>query len=196
MGVPLILPRKSADELRVLNPTKKIKTYMVPAVMLDVIFKNKQFNLLIELVKGYIVFKPEDNYLVKLINLNDLNMNEAIVLNRALEMDTFDLEQLGGNLGDIMTRNIIDNLCKKEMIIYINGKYTISDEVNFLYNPHEYASFADIKNNKETERIASDENTIKLAEKMDIDAINGMINNICSVKNIKRCWILHHYIEK
>lgn len=196
MGVPLILPKQSADELKVLNPTKKIKTYMVPAVMLDVIFKNKQFNLLIELVKGYIAYKPEENYLVKLINLNDLNMNEAIILNRALEMDTFDLEHLGGDLGDIMTRNIIDNLCKKGMIIYIEGKYTISDEVNFLYNPHEYASFAKIVDNKETEGIADDENTIKLEEKIDLSAVNRMISNICSVKNIKRCWILHHYIEK
>jgi len=82
------------------------------------------------------------------------------------------------------------------MIIYIEGKYTISDEVNFLYNPHEYASFAKIVDNKETEGIASDENTIKLEEKIDLSAINRMISNICSVKNIKRCWILHHYIEK
>ncbi|MBD3258996.1 hypothetical protein GF371_00005, partial [Candidatus Woesearchaeota archaeon] len=180
MGVPLIMPKQSAEELRVLNPTKKIKTYMVPAVMLDVVFKNKQFNLLLELVKGYIVFRPEENYLVKLINLNDLNMNEALILGRALEMDTFDLDQLSGNLGDIITRNVVDSLCKKGMIIYIDGKYTVSDEVNFLYNPHEYASFAKIKNDKESEMIANDANTIKLQEKVNLDAVRGLISNVCS----------------
>ncbi|MBW3013178.1 hypothetical protein KY340_03135 [Candidatus Woesearchaeota archaeon] len=196
MSASIIMPKHSLEQLKVMNPKRTIKTFLVPAAMLQAEFNGKEFNILIELVKGHIVFKPEENYLVKLINLNDINMNEALVLRKALETDVFDLDQLDVGLGEIKTRNVIDNLCKKGMLIYIDRKYSVSDEVNFIYNPDEYASTEKILDNERTEQIFKDENSRKLPEKVNLDEIRRQISNICSVKNIKKCWILHYYIEK
>ncbi|MBW3014559.1 hypothetical protein KY335_04960, partial [Candidatus Woesearchaeota archaeon] len=140
MGVLIIMPDKSLEELQILNPQRNFKSYLIPSVMLD----TDEFGILVELIQGAVVVNIEKAVMIKIVGPSDMTAAEFNVLKQGMQFDWFNESNINIGLSEFRLRNILDNMCKKDLLHYQDRKYKVCEGFLFQFYPEKFAIKKDL----------------------------------------------------
>jgi len=176
----VVKSNQDLDKLKMQNISKEIVTYLIPAVIVDC----GEFELLAELVRGGIVVDIDTSRIVDFISLEELSMNELNVLEQGMMLGKFTANDIKTELNYFRLEAMFLDLIKRELLTLEDNKYKVSDRVQFVYHPEDYAT--DVI--PETIEVEGK----KLDAKTTVHAVKDRINRIAKVNNYKECWILYY----
>ncbi|MCK4670872.1 MAG: hypothetical protein KAT43_06770 [Nanoarchaeota archaeon] len=188
MGELVIMPDKSLEELQILNPYKELKSYLIPAVMLD----TDNFEILIELIQGTIVIDIETANMVKIVGPSDMTAAEFNVLKQGMQFEWFNTSNIQIGLSEFRLRNILDNMCKKDLLLYQDRKYKVCPGFLFQFYPEKFAIQKELVEISDIKALKAKE----LPANISVDDAKQKIGNFISINKTFPCYILHHYMEK
>ncbi len=175
----LVIKQKlSKKDLSIIEDKKNIKTNLIPCLFVNL----KDFNVIINLNNGEIVYDIENAQGKKLFFDLNLSSQQKNIFNQALKMKEFSASEIFAksqvNFSEIY--DIINILVSKGFFVKIGNKFKVNDAFNVkledfsLYEQPDYF------------RIEYDN---KLEKNFNAVDIVKFIENFNEVKNYKECWL-------
>jgi uncharacterized protein len=187
--LPLILPKMTLKDAKLMSEKGEVKTALVPAMMFLCTSKQTEFSLLVELVNGHIVSDIDSLTVKRLPKLEELSPMQLKVLQKAFYQKKFTVEEfIGKTKMGLDVRDILDELVGKGNLIKFNdNSYAVNDDV-VLSNLSRFACFEKIQF-----KAVPAEDT--LPKKIRLDSLKAQIARFATVKDMRECYIVR-YIEK
>lgn len=191
--LPLIPQKVTIKDLRLMSDKPiKVRTILVPCMMILCSQDNKEFNLLIEQVNGSIITNTETGEGLDLMktNMPDLSTQQTKVLQIALKMKEFKPSEMFAKSGMQFSElyDIVGILAKKGYLTKDNDKYKINETLNKLSNLHEKACYEKV----DYKRAEYD---LKIEKKIEFDKIKELLSKFVSIKNAKECYLMLYEVN-
>ena len=185
---PLIYPNVTKKDLKLMSveELKKIETHLHPAFIFSCESQDKNFKLLVEMVKGNIIVDIDEFETKILPSIDSLSSSEIKVLEKAYQLSKFSFEDFTSKSGfGFDSKEVLNSLCKKDFLNKGNeGKYEVNSKI-ILSNLDEYSTHKDI----EFKSINYD---LELDSKVSVDDIKDELENFVSVKDTKEGFIVRY----
>lgn len=188
MGELVIMPDRSLEELQILNPHREFKSYLIPAVMLD----TDDFSVLVELVQGTVVLDIENAKMVRIVGPSDMTAAEFNVMKQGMQHEWFDESHIRIGLSEFRLRNILDNMCKKDLLLWKDRKYKVCDGFLFQFFPEKFSFRKELVEIRDIKSLKAK----KLPANTTAEEAKQTIGNFISINRTFPCHILYHYMEK
>lgn len=191
--LPVINQKVTIKDLKLMSEKAiKVKTILLPCIMLTCSQGTKEFNLLLDLSHGRIVTnleKGEGTELAKL-SMPELSTQQMRVLQAALKLEEFRPSELFAKAGIQFSElyDIVNVLAKKGYLTKIDDKYRISDAPRKLANLHENACYEKIE-------YARTEYDDKLDRKVDLEKVKEFLSKFLAIKNAKECYLVIYEVS-
>ena len=187
-AINCILPTKTFKELQDENPGAEIISYLIPCLL---IYDNN-FNILVECVKGNVVVDIEKNKVAKIPTLQDVNLRELNILEIGMKLGEFTAEDTAKYVdhSPIIAQELIESLCKKEMLEFENGMYKVAPRFKFLYYPKIFAT----KERPVKIKVIENTNLKLIPSKFHVGSIIEKYGKILAINAIDECFILCHKV--
>jgi DNA helicase HerA-like ATPase len=188
--LPIIKPQTSIKDLEVMSekPIKKVTTLLVPAYLFKCKDKDQEYNLLVEMIDGFIVTDKEDFKTKRLPVLEELSKKELNMLQTAVSLKGFDTTQIIKKLGvNLDVEQELNSLVSKGYLDKSEGKkFKISDNVVFTRLSNvacfDKPEFANIKYHA------------KLEAKQNLDKTKDKLSKFTNVIDQNECFIVKREI--
>lgn len=185
--LPVILPKTSIKDLRLMNGDVNIKTYVVPSVFFVCEKNGFDFNLLFDLYKGELITSIENGKHFKVCSLDNLSIFDLEFINGFVSNNGVMPSDHG--LPDFRIQDFIKRFMSLDLIDYDNGHYELVDGVKFLFNPENYSTFENV----EFKNLSFD---VKLDARVSVDDIKKKFADKLVVKDKRDCFIVFYIVDK
>lgn len=185
--MPLILPKISKEDYRLMTGKEEIKTILIPCTLFSCKNRTVEYNLLVEMNQGGIVLDIDDTELktAYLPELEKLTKTQLKLLEQAYNLGEFgvtDVIQAAGlsfdvkeDLADLIEKGFITKSGEKFML---NNQYIFSNPAKKAFHGqinYKSAGYDEIKEKKQR-----------------LDVIKAKINKFTNVLDNKECYLVHY----
>jgi hypothetical protein len=188
--LPVVKPKTSLKDMEIISgkKIKKARVYLVPAYLFLCKEKSKEYNILVESVKGEVVLNVDSFKTAALPELNKLSKKELKVLQEAFKFKSFKLEDFISKTGFGMdVKSELSSLAKKGYLVSDNGKIKISDKY-ILTNLYQKASYAKIN-------FESTNYSKKIDSKISLDNLKKKLSKFTEVIDQRKCYIVQYRVK-
>ncbi len=185
--VPVILPKTSTKDLKVMHGDVNIKTFLVPSVMLTCEKGDNEFNLLFDLYKGELITAVENGKHFPVPIVSSFSIQEVAFIEEFVKNSGVKPQDMA--LSDQTVDTILHKFYSMNLLEHKNGQYVLSDSLNCLHNPSAYSTFEKI----EFKNLKYD---VKLNPKLSAEDIAKKFGDKLAVKEHKECFIVVYDIVK
>lgn len=183
--IPLILPKTTKQDLRFIHGEVEIKTYLIPAVVLECEEAGNKFNLLFDLVKGELIADIENKKIVELPDMKSLTYKELLLLNEASKLERFKPIQLDVEITN--KEDIIRELTKKQIMDFDEEGYNVIEGAKFYLAPEKF----NFNQKIEYEDIEYDK---KVEKRKTVGEIKDKIKDYVKINNATECSMVYHKV--
>ncbi|MFO8016114.1 MAG: ATP-binding protein [Candidatus Woesearchaeota archaeon] len=186
--MPLVMPNTSRRDLQLMNgESTTITTYLVPALMFTCQGGGgKEFNLLVDLVKGEIIKDLDNGKSCTLPDLSSLSPSEKSVVSMQGPFTAADVMiKLGLDFSN--AANLCQRMHDNKLIELNENKYSVKDD--FSISLPECRTFKHIQ-------YMSAEHDKKLEPKKDREKIREQVSGMAGIKEEKECFMVWHKVSQ
>ena len=187
--LPIIKPKITINDLKLMSD-KEITTVseiLIPGFVFLCQDKDKEFNLLIESVKGRIITNVDDFLTKELPALDKLSQEQIRALHAAFKLKKFKIEDLIKLGMSLDVKEYLVVLEKQGYLEKSKDTYTLSDRY-VLSQLSKHANFAKIE-------FLSVKYDSKQEPKITVDELKEKLSKFTTVKDQRECYMLRHEIE-
>ncbi len=185
--LPIILPKISQKELRLIEGKEKIDPFLIPGLLVSYEKDKHNFNLLIELIKGHIV-KNIDNKDTLPIPEIKLSNSQKDFFSSISSLQKFDLAILNQKTKEpiLKLKQYLDFFIQIKIIKREGEKYLFTEQGEFLKNPEKF----DFNDKIQFSQINYKS---KLKPKLTKEDIRKKLSFL-DIKEIKECFLVYYKI--
>ncbi|MGM5482044.1 MAG: ATP-binding protein [Nanobdellota archaeon] len=186
---PLILPKITKEDYRLMTGKEEIKTVLIPCVLFSCKNRTIEYNLLIEMNEGGIVLDIDDTELktAHLPELESLTKTQLKLLEKAYNLKEFTITDIIGSSGlSFDVKEDLADLTQKGFIIKNNENKTFGLNEKYIFsNPAKKAFYGKI----EYKSAPSD---VKIEKKIRLDVMKAKISKFTNILDNKECYLVHY----
>ena len=188
--LPLVKPKISLKDVEIMSgrKIKKAEVYLIPSYLFLCKDKKKEFNILVETVKGDIVLDVDSFKTASLPELSKLTKQELKVLQESFKLGTFSFEDFISKTGfNISVKQQLNDLIKKGYLVVSNSKIKLSEKY-ILTNLSKKSSY--VKINFEAVKY-----TKKVNSRISLDSLKKKLSKFTEVVDQRQCYILQYRVQ-
>lgn len=178
--LPVVQPKVSAKDLMLMEggENKKIKSTLIPAALLTCQGVKGEFNLLVDLTKGGIVFEDKVQFVP---DLSQLAKTDLLVLKQIFTLGKASSSQIAARLDNDITGSIQTLLANQYVLKTPDNQLVINS--NYVFT-----SLENRKTFRKTEyiQVVSDE---KMPPVYNLEELRLLISKLVPVTEVSECWI-------
>ena len=185
--LPVIEPKISLQDLKLINKNKEIKTVLIPCLYLSC-QNHEAFNILINLNKSELILNVEnlETLPLQLPNLN-LSPQQNKILQLASTFQEFKPAELFPKSGLQFSEvyDIITALNNKGILTKVNDKYKLNEKLSIFSNLDKYPIYEKV----DFKEVNYD---LELDKNINPVIITSLISKFIKIVNEKECFLIHH----
>ncbi len=188
--LPLVKPKTSLNDIEIISgkKIKKAEIYLIPGYLFLCKDKKKEFNVLVESIRGDIVLDVDSFKTASLPELSKLTKQELKVLQEAFKLGNFKFEDFISKTGfNISVKEQFSSLIKKNYLM-VHGKNIKMSDKYILTNLSKKASYAKI--NFEAVQYSK-----KLSGKISLDGLKKKLSKFTEVVDQRQCYIVQYRVQ-
>ena len=186
--LPIIKPKLTVKDIKLMSDKeiKSVSEVLIPGFLFLCEDKEKEFNLLVETVKGEVVVDVDEFKTKKIPELEKLSPEEIKVLHASFQLKKFTEEDMIKKGLPLDVKKPLQSLVKKDYLVKKKEKYTISENY-ILSQLSKYSCFSKIEFLKVNYNLKKD-------SKITVDKLKEKLSKFTDVKDQRECFILKHEI--
>ncbi|MCK5282359.1 MAG: ATP-binding protein [Nanoarchaeota archaeon] len=186
--LPIILPKTSPKDLKLIEGKEKISPFLIPAMMVTAEKSNKKFRLLVEAIKGHVVRNIDTKDTI-IIPETRFSNSQTELLDKILSLEKFNLAGLNEKTGKpiLKLKEYLEFFQKQNIIKKEKDTYRLTQSALLLKHPEKF-QFLDKIQFKQINYKS------KLRPKAAETEIRNKLNFI-TIEDIKNCYMVYYRLE-
>lgn len=187
--LPLIKPKVTQKDLRLMEGKEKISPILIPALLITAEKNKRKFRLLIERVKGHLVKDIDTKNTISLPDLTHLSPSQRELLDVMLSLKKFSLAKLNEKtkLAILKLKDYLEFFQKENLIKREKEIYSLTQTALIKLHPERFQFFDKIG-------FSQIDYKSKLQPKISKEEIKNRLDFL-DIKDIKDCYVVYYRIE-